>query len=109
MQIHFGWFASALTTSLALLSFQALAGDSQCFGTVNNGRIEGSVKLPSSGANFSAYSSLAVMAGRTHVHTAVAAAMTAAYSALQSKNSSTTYVYGETGWPSGRLAVWRTH
>lgn len=89
---------------------QAASVASQCFGTVNNGRIEGSVKLPSSGANFSAYSALAVTAGRTHVHAAVAEVITSAYSALHARNSSTTYVYGEIGWPSGgRFRPHRTH
>lgn len=32
----------------------AVAAESQCYGTVSNGRIERSVKLPLSGANFSA-------------------------------------------------------
>ena len=32
------------------------ATESQCFGTVGNGRIEGSVKLPANGSNFSVYS-----------------------------------------------------
>ena len=60
--------ASLLAAVLTVLSAQALAADSQCFGTVSKGRIEGSVKLPTSGPNFTAYSSLAATAGRTHVH-----------------------------------------
>ena len=55
------------------------AAKSQCFGTVGNGRIEGSVKLPISGPNFSAYSSAGAAAGRTHVHSKVAQIVTAAY------------------------------
>lgn len=86
------------------------AAESQCFGSVSKGRIEGSVKLPSSGTNFSAYSSLAAMTGRTHVHSTVAAIMAASYLALQAESPSTTYVYGETGWPSGgRFRPHRTH
>ena len=102
--------ASLLAAVLTVLSAQALAADSQCFGTVSKGRIEGSVKLPTSGPNFTAYSSLAATAGRTHVHAKVAAIITAAYAALQAASPSTTYVYGETGWPSGgRFRPHRTH
>lgn len=103
-------FASLIAAVLVGLSAQVLAADSQCFGTVSQGRIEGSVKLPVSGPNFSAYSSLAATAGRTHVHAKVADIITASYAALHGSNPSTTYVYGETGWPSGgRFRPHRTH
>jgi penicillin-insensitive murein endopeptidase len=69
-----------------------------------------SVKLPTSGPNFAAYSTLAATLGRTHVHSTVAEIITVAYSALQVENPSTTYVYGETRWPSGgRFRPHRTH
>ena len=103
-------FVSLLAVVLPVLAAQAFATDSQCFGTVSKGRIEGSVKLPTSGANFSAYSTLAATAGRTYVHAKVADIITASYSALQAANPSTTYVYGETGWPSGgSFRPHRTH
>lgn len=104
-----------LSLKLAVLSLVAAvapvhAAQSQCYGTVSKGRIEGSVKLPLSGANFSAYSTLAASAGRTHVHTTVAEVLTASYAALQKTSPSVTYVYGETGWPSGgRIRPHRTH
>lgn len=99
-----------ITGVLAALSAPAFSAGSQCFGTVNKGRIEGSVKLPTSGPNFSAYSTLAATAGRTHVHAKVADIITASYAALQAASPSTTYVYGETGWPSGgRFRPHRTH
>ena len=86
------------------------AADSVCFGTVSNGRIEHSVKLPAGGRNFSAYSSLAVGAGRTHVHAKVADIMAAAYTALAAASPSTHYVYGETGWAGGgSFKPHRTH
>lgn len=103
---------SSLITAAALaaLSAQAFAADSQCFGTVSKGRIEGSVKLPVSGPNFSAYSTLASTAGRTHVHAKVAEVIVASYAALQGTSPSVTYVYGETGWPSGgNFRPHRTH
>lgn len=99
---------------LAIVSFMvptlATAGDSQCFGTVSHGRIEGSVKLPLGGANFSVYSTLGATVGRTHVHTKVAAIMQVSYSALAVTHPQWRYVYGETGWPSGgRFRPHRTH
>ncbi|MBI3148652.1 MAG: penicillin-insensitive murein endopeptidase [Betaproteobacteria bacterium] len=88
----------------------AAAAESQCYGTVSNGRVEGSVKLPLSGANFSAYSTLAATAGRTHVHSKVADILEASYKTLAIAHPNTRYVYGETGWPSGgRFRPHRTH
>jgi penicillin-insensitive murein DD-endopeptidase len=93
-----------------LVALPALAAQSQCYGTVSAGRIEHSVKLPLKGANFVAYSALAATAGRTHVHALVADIVVASYAALQTSRPATTYVYGETGWPSGgRFRPHRTH
>jgi len=86
---------------VALGGDAAAASESQCFGTVSNGRIERSVKLPTSGPNFTAYSTLAATAGRTHVHSKVAEVIVESYAALQADSPGTNYVYGETGWPSG--------
>src|SRR5262245_56167063 len=98
------------TIAVILAPMLAVAAESQCYGTVSNGRIEGSVKLPLSGANFSAYSTLAATAGRTHVHSRVAAILEASYKALAVARPETRYVYGETGWPSGgRFRPHRTH
>ena len=102
--------ALAIATLCFLQAFSAMAAESECFGTVNNGRIEGSVKLPTSGPNFTAYSAVGATAGRTHVHSRVAEIVTAAYAALAAEDPSTTYVYGETGWSSGgRIRPHRTH
>ena len=87
-----------------------LAAESQCFGTVSNGRIERSTKLPINGANFSSYSTAAAAAGRTHVHSKVAEIVTNAYAALAVAKPDFTYVYGEAGWPlGGRIRPHRTH
>lgn len=88
----------------------ACAAESRCFGSVSHGRLDDGVKLPSSGPNFQAYSTLASAAGRTHVHSKVADILLAAYAALARESPSTVYVYGETGWPSGgRFRPHRTH
>lgn len=100
---------------LVLLALAALCpwpshAQSKCFGTVSNGRIEASVKLPLNGANFSAYSTVASAAGRTHVHSTVAAIIQSAYASLAKATPDVSYVYGETGWPSGgQIRPHRTH
>ncbi len=95
---------------LTTLAKPVSAADSQCFGTVSKGRMEGGVKLPAAGPNFEAYSDLAAAAGRTYVHAKVAEIVTDAYAALQVERPSTRYVYGETGWASGgRFRPHRTH
>jgi len=102
--------ALAVASLCLLHSFGARAAESACFGTVSDGRVEGSVKLPGSGPNFAVYSAVGAAAGRTHVHSRVAEIVTAAYAALAVADPSTTYVYGETGWPSGgRIRPHRTH
>lgn len=99
-----------LAVAALLAPILACGAESQCYGSVSNGRIESSVKLPLSGANFSAYSTLAATAGRTHVHSKVAAILAASYKALAAADPDVHYVYGETGWPSGgRLRPHRTH
>lgn len=99
----------AMLLSAALCTTGAQAA-SVCRGTVANGRIEGSVKLPVSGPNFAAYSRIAAATGRTHVHDEVAAILEAAYAATARSLPDVTFVYGETGWPSGgRLRPHRTH
>ncbi len=93
-----------------LLPPLAAAAQSQCYGSVSHGRMEGGVKLPLHGANFSAYSTLAATAGRTHVHAKVAAILEASYKALETAQPGAHFVYGETGWPSGgRFQPHRTH
>ena len=107
-----GSLAKKFFAALALLALAgaALAADSKCYGSVSRGRIEGAVKLPGSGPNFGPYSTLAATAGRTYVHSSVAAVVAASYKALEVSRPSTVYVYGETGWSSGgRFRPHRTH
>lgn len=99
-----------LVTLLAAALGPDVAAESRCYGSVSSGRVEGSVKLPATGPNYTAYSRLAAVAGRTHVHSRVAAIMQAAYAALHRSHPQVRYVYGETGWPAGgRLRPHRTH
>lgn len=98
-------FLAAILAPLA-----ASAAESVCFGKVSNGRLEGGVKLQGEGPNFSAYSTAAVLAGRTYVHSRVAKIVEEAYLALSKVRPDTVYVYGETGWRAGgRFRPHRTH
>ena len=107
MQMTAAWL---LVLAGLAFSTDASAADSRCFGSVNRGRIEDSVKLLSSGANFSAYSTLAASVGRTHVHSKVAAIVGSAYAALEKELPSTAFVFGETGLASGgRFRPHRSH
>lgn len=100
----------AIGAATLLLPALVIAAESQCYGTVSSGRIEGSVKLPLSGTNFTAYSTLAATAGRTYVHSKVAGILKASYDALAKTHPDLVYVYGETGWAAGgRFRPHRTH
>ncbi|MGN6831161.1 penicillin-insensitive murein endopeptidase [Paucibacter sp. M5-1] len=107
-----GFFSLAAYALIgALISIQPAHADvSRCYGTVAKGRLEGGVKLPTDGANFSAYSKLAVAAGRTYVHAKVADVIVASYATLQARTPGVHYVYGETGWAAGgSFKPHRTH
>jgi len=88
----------------------AHAAESVCFGRTSNGRLEGGVRLPAEGPNFTPYSSLARAAGRTYVHSRVAKVIEESYAALEKALPNTVFVYGETGWRNGgRFRPHRTH
>ena len=104
-QIHYG-----LAALLVFFAASADAASSRCHGTVNRGSIEGSVQLPSEGANYAAYSSIAVAMGRNHVHSEVSAIMLDAYARLESTAPGSQYVYGESGNEyGGPFRPHRTH
>jgi penicillin-insensitive murein endopeptidase len=93
----------------ATVSLSAVA-ESTCFGTVAKGRLEGAVALPSSGPNFSSYSSLGELLGRTYVHSVVRDVVATANKALESAAPGTVYVFAESGWKDGgRIGPHRTH
>ncbi len=105
---RFAWFLIALISLQPASSL--VAAESQCYGTVSNGRLEGGVKLPSQGPNFTSYSALGATAGRTYVHSTVAKIVISSYAALAQEAPFNRYVYGETGWSSGgRIRPHRTH
>ncbi len=68
------------------------------------------MRLPLQGDNFSAYSPVAVSAGRTYLHATAATIVVDAYRRLLASVPSNRYVYGETGLESGgRFVPHRTH
>jgi penicillin-insensitive murein DD-endopeptidase len=74
------------------------------------GRLEHGKRLPTSGPNFRAYSRLGALLGRNSVHGDVRATIVDAYGELERTQPGVTFVYGETGWPSGgRIRPHRTH
>lgn len=80
---------------------QVWAEESICFGKTKHGRLAGGVSLPYSGDNFSAYSTVGWLAGRTYVHSKVAQVVLASYASLKKTIPDAVFVYGETGWESG--------
>lgn len=88
----------------------SVASASTCYGTPGKGRLENGVQLPRSGPNFEPYSSLGVVAGRTHAHSSVVKTVADAYAALAHSTPEVRYVYGESGWKNGgRIEPHRTH
>ena len=94
---------------LLTLSCQTVAG-STCFGTTSAGRLEDACKIPASGSNFTAYSSLLRIAGRTYVHCTVADVVLDADALLNASVPEKVYVYGETGSKhGGQFKPHKTH
>jgi len=84
--------------------------ESICYGTTEKGWLENAWQLPSSGENFSVYSSLGAMAGRNYVHSKVYVIILDAYKNLLLKEPNKVFVYGETGWKNGgRFRPHKTH
>ena len=77
------------------------ANESICYGTTAKGRLENGVRLPISGENFTNYSTIGVLSGRTYVHSKVRDVVTAAYKALEVSMPNKVYKYAETGYEEG--------
>ncbi|HCH2593684.1 TPA: hypothetical protein NKS49_004560 [Vibrio parahaemolyticus] len=93
-----------------LFSSYLSASESICFGTTSNGRLEDGVQLPSSGKNFTSYSLLAELAGRTYVHSTVYDIVVSSYEQLSDELPEKVYKYAETGFESGgRFRPHKTH
>jgi penicillin-insensitive murein endopeptidase len=74
---------------------------SRCHGTTTDGSLENGWKLRRAGENFSAYSTLGALLGRTYVHSKVHGIVLDAYAALHESHPELVFVYGETGFEDG--------
>ncbi len=79
MTVHRAGLRHCIGLILSLVVATAAAEESTCFGTTGNGRLENARKLPESGTNFAAYSTLGAALGRTYVHSRVERTVVAAY------------------------------
>lgn len=86
---------------ISMLSFPALAKKSTCFGTTSNGKLVNGVQLPKSGENFTGYSTIAHLAGRTYVHSQVKSIIVKAYKKLEKDQPDKVFKYAETGFENG--------
>jgi len=83
---------------------------STCYGTPSKGSLKNGVELPEKGENFEPFTSLAVMLGRTYVHSTVKAVVVESYQKLAKQFPDTKFMYGETGWEEGgKFAPHKTH
>lgn len=100
----------ALLGLLLLAASPAPAAESVCRGTTSKGRLENGCRLPGYGENFSAYSTLGRLLGRTWVHCTVAEIVVDAYEELARTRPDRRFVYGETGLAAGgRFEPHKTH
>lgn len=95
---------------LAVAFSSSVAAESRCFGTTSNGRLEAGCKLPASGENFTTYSHVLRLIGRTYVHCEVQRVLIDAYDSLRQSHPEKIFVYGETGKrEGGPFPPHRTH
>lgn len=84
--------------------------ESISYGTTSNGRLENGVKLPSSGQNYSSYSSIGSILGRTYVNGIIQDITVMAYDSLFQLYPEKRFMYGETGLKNGgRFKPHKTH
>jgi penicillin-insensitive murein DD-endopeptidase len=83
---------------------------SQSIGTTSDGSLVKGKRIPSHGKNFTTYSNLGSLIGRTCVHHKVREVILDSYEQLAKDLPDKVFVYGETGWPcGGRIRPHKTH
>ena len=99
-----------LLVAAMLAGSQASAEESVCYGTPQEGRLEGGVKLPFRGNNYVSYSWAADMAGRNYVHSTVRDIVLSAYATLETEMPDKVFKYAEAGYrDGGPFKPHRTH
>lgn len=101
---------SSLIAGIILLASSAGSLESVCYGSAASGRLSRGVQLPLAGQNYSSYSALGWVLGRTYVHSKVAQVVVATFQALEMTAPGKIYVVGETGLAAGgRFSPHKTH
>lgn len=101
---------SILLLILITSSVNSYSEESICYGTTSKGRLENGVRLPSKGKNFVGYSTLARLAGRTYVHSAVRDIIVSSYKGLEIEQPGKVFKYAETGFKEGgKFRPHKTH
>lgn len=88
----------AVALVILLVVSASVRAESVCRGTTADGELENGCRLPSSGSNFSSYSRLGSLLGRTYVHCTVTTIVVEAYSRMARERPDVRFVYGETGF-----------
>ena len=91
----------SLLALVVFLSAPIFATESICYGTTSKGRLEGGVRLPSSGSNFISYGRIPELSGRTYVHSKVRDVIVAAYEMLETEQAGKVYKFAESGTKQG--------
>ncbi len=105
-----GYIPTVFSVLLLICHSPVMGADSICYGTTAKGKLEHGCELPYSGDNFTAYSHIGSVLGRTYVHCKVSDVILAAYKELKQDHPDKIFVYGETGWESGgRFKPHKTH
>jgi len=100
-------FLYAFPNSLLVLENDA---KSKSHGHVANGYITNAKRMPMRGDNYTSYSFLAYLVGRTFVHHKVRDCMLEAYKNCEKSSPNTTFVLGEIGFKNGNTFLpHRTH
>ncbi|WP_028865643.1 penicillin-insensitive murein endopeptidase [Psychromonas aquimarina] len=95
---------------LIFISSGASSQSSTCFGSTANGSLKNGVELPGKGKNYVSYSTIARLAGRTYVHSAVKTIILNSYKNLQTSMPDTVFKYAETGFEDGgKFRPHKTH
>ena len=91
----------AVISMMIMISYNAFATESTCYGTSRKGRIDNALALPSAGNNFISYGREPELAGRTYLHSTVYRIVVAAYQTLEQQAPGKVFKYAETGFQKG--------
>ena len=100
----------ALLVVMPSTVFDAMGEESVCYGTTANGSLSGGVRPPLYGENFRVYCVACALALRTYGHAPAIEALVDSFARVAPDLPSTTFVYGEIGFPwGGPFRPHRTH